>query len=1124
MKKLSIANACLLLCCFWGYSQISTTEYSTPAVIPQSPEVASILRYSEVPVSYYNGIPSVGVPIYTLQGRELSAPINLSYHAGGHRVSEEASWVGLGWSLSAGGQISRTVKGYPDDGGQWGFISNPNTVQYVKDVCDQAISNPPQSCAFLTGQQAIDLRYDYEPDDFNYSMFGQSGRFMFNQERDANNPKGEIIQFPNKNVIITPSYGSNTYTITGWTITDTNGIVYEFAEGNKFHSADTYQKIAGQIAYSEGDGDGVAYIETWNLVKVTSPNGDVITLEYDRPVLDGYTSAYPFNDINTTQGSQSLIVHNSNGPLSDQDKKRIDTYSITKRHYSLLSKITSSRGSVHFIRDTANRLDTQSSKQRLQQIEVYNSDNQLTQRIVLTHGYFNSPYITESEFIGSNTASLPANIDSFLNKRLYLEKVTFQGHYGGYNPADNYSYSFDYNTDTMLPHRRSYAQDHWGYYNGKSNSNLIPYQSTGNTQKANREVDPDYSDACILNSITYPEGGVTKLYFENNRGDVRNIDLPPYLEKKIEVQALAANQHSIVENGNTITYTFWSDDFTVSSNAKPSVSDDTKTQLEYFGFSNRCDTVDALYSGADQVCNSMFFDLYEVSGLAETLVQRFSIWESGSILVDKGKTYKVKIIITANENDYNLVDHYSDVSFSWFEENPNQSAEVFDYFGGLRVKAIKTYDDRKLSTYKSYEYSDGYIISQPFYFSVGTGDVRKYVSQSWVPLLTTQSGYAGYTSVIESIHEVATETGYSTLDGGSSEMRQVRRTYSNASTDIAFPSAPYTQDWVGGNPELEEITGKSSTATSYATFADQNVDNIQGLVLQREYHLFPFDVASHSAVVSCLNAGSCNISRNIYNIWPGQKLPNLQTVITKEGTRELTQVTETFYESAPYHYNPTKTRFTDSKGDVYETVISYPYEENNTTLLSENRLNLPLKTQQYKGTTLMQTAITQFSGFTGTDPTENPTNTLLQSMSAAKASNTLEERITYHGYNKYGQVREVSKTNGTHITYLWGYNYNYPVAKIENATYAQVASIVDEGTIQNLSGTTLENTLDALRSALPEAMVSSYVYDPLIGVTQTTDPRGRSTYYKYDGMGRLTYVLDHDQHVLSSNSYHYKNN
>ncbi|WP_420571924.1 hypothetical protein [Kordia sp.] len=1115
-----IACICMLASFGFVHAQFSTTEYSTPAVIPQAPEVASLLRYSEVPVSYYNGIPNIGVPIYTLQGRELAAPINLSYHAGGHRVTEESSWVGLGWNLSAGGQISRTVKGYPDDGGEYGFITNPYTVDHIKLVCDldPSVANDPHSCAYYTGQQAIDLRFDYEPDDFNYSMFGQSGRFMFNQERDAANPKGEIVQFPNKNVVIQPIYTN--YKITGWTIIDTNGITYQFAVGNIFHVADTFQSIAGQIELSPEDGEGNTYIETWDLVSVTSPNGDVITLEYDHPILDGYPSAYPFNDINTTQGSQSLVVHNSNGPLSDVEKKRIDTYSITKRHYTLLSKITSSKGSVHFVRDTNNRLDTQSSKQRLAAIEVYNTDNILTQRIKLNHGYFTSPAPNFSEFIGTGT-----NDDSFLSKRLYLKKVIFEGHHRGYNPSEDYSYSFEYNTDVMLPHKRSYAQDHWGYYNGKNNTNLIPFQSVGNTQSANREVDPDYSVACMLNKITYPEGGVTKLYYENNRGDVRHIDLPPYSGKKIKVAAQASNQHSITQNSNgSTTYVFWSNDFTVTSDAKSASSNTNKTQMEYFGFSNRCENVDALYTGADQVCENMFFKLYKVNGNSETLVASYSIWESGSVLVDKDESYKVKIEITTNGNDYNLTDHYSDVEFKWFEKNPNPNAEVFDYFGGLRVKAIKTYDLTQLTSYKSFDYSDGYILSQPFYFSIGMGDVRKYVSQSWVPLLTTQSGYAGYTTVVENIHELATDAGHGSANAGNSQVRQIKRTYTPASTSVAFPGAPYTQDWVGGQPVLEEITGKSSSTTGYATFADENVDNIKGFVLSREYHLFPFDLAGEQAVIACMNAGACDISRNIYNIWPGQKLPNRQTNITKEGDLELTQVTETFYESVPNHYNPTRTLFTDSKADVYETVIRYPYEENNTTLLAANRLTVPLNTKQYKGTTLMQTAITNYGNFTGSHPVNNPTNHLLASMSGATTNNALEERITYHGYTKYGQPREVSKTGGTHITYVWGYNYNYPVAKIENATYAEVATLVDEATIQNLTGAALENALAPLRNGLPNAMVSTYSFDPLIGMTQSTDPRGRSSYYKYDTMGRMQYTLDHDGNVLSQNTYHYKNN
>ena len=64
-----------------------------------------------------NIIIHISIPIYTVQEGPLSLPIGLSYHASGIKVAEMASWVGSGWSLNAGGIISRTVQGIPDDAG-----------------------------------------------------------------------------------------------------------------------------------------------------------------------------------------------------------------------------------------------------------------------------------------------------------------------------------------------------------------------------------------------------------------------------------------------------------------------------------------------------------------------------------------------------------------------------------------------------------------------------------------------------------------------------------------------------------------------------------------------------------------------------------------------------------------------------------------------------------------------------------------------------------------------------------------------------------------------------------------------------------------------------------------------
>ncbi|MDB5158417.1 MAG: hypothetical protein JWR50_3124, partial [Mucilaginibacter sp.] len=58
------------------------------------------------------------LPLLSVPGPEGDYPLSLSYHAG-IRPDEEASWVGLGWSLNPGA-IARNVNGYPDD---WKYSS-----------------------------------------------------------------------------------------------------------------------------------------------------------------------------------------------------------------------------------------------------------------------------------------------------------------------------------------------------------------------------------------------------------------------------------------------------------------------------------------------------------------------------------------------------------------------------------------------------------------------------------------------------------------------------------------------------------------------------------------------------------------------------------------------------------------------------------------------------------------------------------------------------------------------------------------------------------------------------------------------------------------------------------------
>lgn len=68
----------------------------------------------------------------------------------------------------------------------------------------------------------------------------------------------------------------------------------------------------------------------------------------------------------------------------------------------------------------------------------------------------------------------------------------------------------------------------------------------------------------------------------------------------------------------------------------------------------------------------------------------------------------------------------------------------------------------------------------------------------------------------------------------------------------------------------------------------------------------------------------------------------------------------------------------------------------------------------------------------------------------------------------------------------------------------------------------LLNALIDLRTGLPTALVTTYTYIPLVGVSTVTDPKGYKTTYTYDALGRLSAVQDHDGKFLSTNTYNYR--
>jgi len=54
-----------------------------------------------------------------------------------------------------------------------------------------------------------------------------------------------------------------------------------------------------------------------------------------------------------------------------------------------------------------------------------------------------------------------------------------------------------------------------------------------------------------------------------------------------------------------------------------------------------------------------------------------------------------------------------------------------------------------------------------------------------------------------------------------------------------------------------------------------------------------------------------------------------------------------------------------------------------------------------------------------------------------------------------------------------------------------------------------------------DAQLTTYTYEPLVGQTSVTGPDGRTTFYEYDGLGRLIRTRDEQGRILSQQQYHY---
>lgn len=1117
-----------LLLLFWvgaSFAQVNLEPKAIPA-----PNSASLGEYGAVPVGHYTGIPDVNIPLYELELDGVKFPLSLSYHASGVKVAQEASWVGMGWSLNAGGCIMRSVQGWDDFGTTpMGYFwnSNPPLATASNDIKQIASASERQKY-----EEMQNNRVDPEPDIFYFNFAGHAGKFFVQRSSESGNSRPKaIVQTPD-------CYLDMVYDLNKWIVTDGDGFKYYFGT-KEVSRVRSIQSNSQCNSYSY-------YLKNKNLAATHEPQTDITTAWY----LDSIVSpnrqklafAYAIEETVTPMGMQEsafglLEVIQGDSYIGTPQKQVYASYSYSTNKQPVLKKITGNNLTIDFTGEARADVEPRYAAQkptRLAKVSVRNNSS-LVKEFRL--GYF---------YTGTQ--------NNYDNCRLFLNTVQEVGTDGSLGGC--YTLGYD---NGVLPAKTSTDVDHWGYYTTPSTgmasncwgtevvrdntySTLIPPVTVtiGNTVKAfyghNRNSNAAKMGYGILKSIKYPTGGQTSFTYEPCTTSSSSV-LPPTVV-----------EHSYEENFEDFYFSDLpmdnQDDFPTGSRVGTPFQISTRTagtfrlSIDYItggDFTNETLHPDDRYTAAlkrlntstgryEMVKNVYFPHLSESNGVVTRDYEL--MLEAGTYRIDMDRSY------TFNALQYHegSLEVFGSASCVVFTESGGGSSTETTITGGLRIRQIETTDLNGNVAKKTYEYADAVLMSPLVYHYavpiartevqvLSNGDkivhhtLSNYMcgmSSSYVPMSTAAMGsYVGYGRVTETVWNGSSKTGSTTYD------------FYNECDELIDISDRF----IPGFPSKPALNNGLPKQTIHY--------NASGNAVCKEVYNYEFAKGTSIKGVKLYQPAmdTDNLYIKFYDMDSSWNKLLSKTISEYTLTGSLIVQTTESYVYEPSNYKVKEVKIAGSRsGITYRKVLEYPANLKSSAtayqqMVNSQILNPVVEEKNYvvqgSSQTLMDTKRTMYGTFDG----KILPSSILQNKT--KGSSALEERMRTTHYDKNGKPNDYVKGGLEKVVYLWGYNSMYPVAKIEGATYSEVEGWLGTAVINNLAGNTatVDTALNTIRNTLSGkgVLVTTYTYTPLVGMTSMTAPNGEKTTYEYDSQGRLAKVKDHNLKVVEQYDYHYKN-
>jgi len=1075
-----------------SFDVLSQYAGDIPAVNPLTPNEAAMFKPVAQPIGSFSGTVPIEIPLFTVGRPECPIPVTLNYNSSGFKVEEYASSVGLGWSLNAGGSITRVLHGLADDVSSSGYITTPSAKpSQILNYSTYSELEPPLNAVRIG---ALDL----QPDDFYFTCNGISGKFHFDENGRIQiaNPDGIIIS------VLRNGYQNQ---ISGWILTDTKGYKYYFGSG--VHTGATAVD-RNSMSYSSNNGygnlpAGQIYNTDWHLIEIDDINGFVqafFNYSGNSNVISTRLQAYMKMQTGPTLGCEAGQTFNGD-----------ETFASSQIYESVLTSIVTPTEKINFYGGYT-RVDYIGGF-KVDSIKQTDLAGNRKKIFHFNYDYFRQSYI-------------PPGGDG-LYKRLELINIAEFGATGN----DSLTHRFDYYTTYNLPSRNSRGQDYWGYYNGQDNNwTLLPNGSytfmgvtvSKGTLGERRPIFP-YSQANMLTKIRFPTGGSRTFTYEPNQylWDPTSTAMPDdsfYVYRSLYADTWITFPLTVPQYQST---------FTINSQLGGAV-------WEFY---------------IDGCC---FYGSYTVKILNQagtTTLMTFGNQLSGSTSLQNG-TYKVQFFFTGS-TIYSFNAYWTELSMNTANlVRFGRTLKKNNMTGpGVRIKQVDDYDPvsgQTITTRYQYNlFSDSTLTSglliTPTCVAIDMScmdcEYIRLAANSNYPLSQQGGSYINYTDVrIYQTGNGRIDQRYSfdfdNSQGGDydeflsmlldNSWRRGKllsaRYYDNNGTLLRMDTTCYSI--VGDNstfdlyPYYYPDTSRSSNFSqtfSLGFNVHAWIDPVNG---QLDYDYRPWGLTSQymqpdSIISRIYTSSGTQVEKTAYTYYDSLKYPLLQQEI-----RYLNNNTQ-LLKNYRYAFN---------KGNTFLRGLSTADLYMKDTLFGFNYLQpLEVVSQKQQGSTISFVEGSHIS-FGSFYVYPRVYRYPIRSRHYTSFSDSID--LNYVSYDSLGNLAEQFKTGDLHTVWLWGYNRTLPVAKVTGSNFSTVLGLVNNGVIQNPSSDqALRAEIDKIRNGLgsSKAQVTTYTWLPPFGMSSQEDPTGLITFYEYDPHGRLIVIRDQNNNIIKKIFYQLNN-